>query len=153
MLYLDSMTYLPDDILTKVDRAAMAASLETRLPFLDPAVAELAWRLPLDMKVRAGQGKWLLRQLLERYVPPQLTDRPKMGFGIPLGAWLRGTLRPWAEELLDAGRLERQGILAPAPVRALWRRHLSGQQRLRVPAVGRPHVPGVARRPMKSATA
>ena len=127
MLYLDSMTFLPDDILTKLDRAAMAASLETRVPFLDPSVAEFAWRLPLEMKVRGGQGKWVLRQLLERYVPPQLTERPKMGFGVPLGAWLRGTLRPWAEELLDAQRLANQGILAPEPVLDLWRRHLSGQ--------------------------
>jgi len=127
MLYLDSMTYLPDDILTKVDRAAMAASLETRVPFLDPAVAELAWRLPLDLKVRAGQGKWVLRQLLERYVPPELTERPKMGFGVPLGTWLRGTLRPWAEELLNTKRLADEGFLDPQPVQALWQRHLSGQ--------------------------
>ncbi len=128
MMYLDSMTYLPDDILTKVDRAAMASSLETRLPFLDPRLTEFAWGLPLDMKVRAGQGKWLLRRLLERYVPPELTERPKAGFGIPLGSWLRGPLRPWAEELLDAGRLQHQGILDPAPVRALWNQHLSGQR-------------------------
>ncbi len=127
MMYLDSMTYLPDDILTKVDRATMAASLEARLPFLDPRVAALSWRLPPDMKVRGGTGKWLLRRLLYRYVPPELVDRPKAGFGVPLGAWLRGPLREWAEDLLDSGRIERDGYLAADPVRRMWRQHLSGR--------------------------
>jgi asparagine synthase (glutamine-hydrolysing) len=127
MMYLDTMTYLPDDILTKVDRATMASSLEGRMPFLDPDVAALAWRLPPDRKVRAGTGKWLLRQLLHRYVPPALVERPKAGFGIPVGDWLRGPLRPWAEELLDARRLENEGFLAPAVVRKMWAEHLSAR--------------------------
>jgi len=127
MMYLDSMTYLPDDILTKVDRATMAASLEARLPFLDHRVAAFSWRLPPDLKVRGGTGKWLLRRLLYRYVPPELVDRPKAGFGVPLGDWLRGPLRPWAEELLDSRRIERDGYLAADPVRRLWRQHLSGR--------------------------
>ncbi len=127
MMYLDSMTYLPDDILTKVDRATMAASLEARLPFLDHRVAAFSWRLPPDLKVRGGTGKWLLRRLLYRYVPPELVDRPKAGFGVPLGDWLRGPLRPWAEELLDSRRIERDGYLAAEPVRRMWRQHLSGR--------------------------
>jgi asparagine synthase (glutamine-hydrolysing) len=127
MMYLDSMTYLPDDILTKVDRATMAASLESRVPFLDPHVAALSWQLPLELKVRKGNGKWLLRRLLHRYVPPLLVERPKAGFGIPLGDWLRGPLRPWAEELLDARRIEGDGYLAADPVRRLWREHQSGR--------------------------
>jgi asparagine synthase (glutamine-hydrolysing) len=128
MMYLDTTTYLPDDILTKVDRATMAASLEGRMPYLDPALAALAWRLPLSMKVRGRTGKWALRRLLHRYVPSELVERPKAGFGVPLGTWLRGPLRPWAEELLDAGRLERQEILDPTVVRDLWREHLSGRR-------------------------
>jgi asparagine synthase (glutamine-hydrolysing) len=127
MMYLDAVTYLPDDILTKVDRATMAASLEGRMPFLDHRVAALAWRLPLELKVRNGTGKWALRHLLHRYVPAELVERPKAGFGIPLGPWLRGPLRAWAEDLLDVSRLERDGVLAPGPVRHLWREHLSGR--------------------------
>ena len=128
MLYLDTMTYLPDDILTKVDRATMAVNLETRLPFLDPAVAELAWRTPFSAKVHDGTGKWLLRKLLHRYVPAELVERPKAGFGIPLGQWLRGPLRPWAEELLDPARLRRQGFLSPEPVRRMWDAHQAGRR-------------------------
>ncbi|HUY22808.1 MAG TPA: asparagine synthase (glutamine-hydrolyzing) [Acidimicrobiales bacterium] len=128
MMFLDTMTYLPDDILTKVDRATMASSLEGRMPFLDPAVAALAWRLPTDMKVRGGTGKWLLRRLLHRYVPPALVERPKAGFGIPVGDWLRGPLRPWAEELLDPRRMGDEGLLAPAVVQELWGEHLSGRR-------------------------
>jgi asparagine synthase (glutamine-hydrolysing) len=127
MMVLDGLTYLPDDILVKVDRAAMAVSLETRAPFLDRAVMEFAWSLPMHMKIRDGQGKWLLRQMLKRYVPPALVERPKMGFGIPLDAWLRGPLRDWAESLLGEDRLRREGYLRPEPVRAAWRAHLAGQ--------------------------
>ncbi len=128
MMYLDTMTYLPDDILTKVDRATMASSLEGRMPFLDPDVAALAWRLPPDHKMRGGSGKWLLRRLLHRYVPRELVERPKAGFGIPLGAWLRGPLRPWAEDLLDARRLHDDGLLAAPMVRGMWDEHLSGRR-------------------------
>jgi asparagine synthase (glutamine-hydrolysing) len=126
MMALDGLTYLPDDILVKVDRAAMAMSLETRTPFLDRDVVEFAWSLPMHMKIRNGQGKWLLRQLLDRYVPRELVERPKMGFGIPLDAWLRGPLRDWAESLLAADRLRREGYLQPAPIRAVWKAHLAG---------------------------
>jgi asparagine synthase (glutamine-hydrolysing) len=127
MMYLDSMTYLPDDILCKVDRAAMAVSLETRVPFLDYRVAELAWRLPLSMKIRGKQGKWILRELLDRHVPRKLIERPKAGFGIPVGEWLRGPLRAWCEELLDESRLRREGYFQPAAIRAVWHQHLSGR--------------------------
>jgi asparagine synthase (glutamine-hydrolysing) len=127
MMAWDALTYLPDDILTKVDRAAMGVSLETRVPLLDPAVVELAWRLPLGMKIRGGQGKWALRQVLYRHVPRELIERPKAGFAIPVGEWLRGPLREWAEHLLDAHRLEVEGYLSPAPIRAAWEQHLGGR--------------------------
>lgn len=130
LMLADIRTYLPADILVKVDRAAMAASLETRAPFLDHRVASVAWRLPLSMKIRPGGGtgasKWALRQLLYRHVPPSLIERPKAGFAMPIGAWLRGPLRSWAEDLLDPQVLERQGYLQSEPIGRLWRAHQRG---------------------------
>jgi asparagine synthase (glutamine-hydrolysing) len=128
MMFRDSLGYLPDDILCKVDRAAMAVGLETRVPFLDHRVAELAWRLPLAMKIRGGEGKWALRQILYRHVPRELIERPKAGFAVPIGGWLRGPLRPWAESLLDPRRIASDGHLDPAPIRALWAQHLAGRR-------------------------
>ena len=131
MMATDTINYLPNDILTKVDRAAMANSLETRSPFLDHRVAEVAWRLPMTMKISpnlgGGVGKWALRQILYKYVPPQLIERPKAGFGMPKGQWLRGPVRMWAEDLLEPGLMQRQGYLRPEPIQLLWQQHLSGR--------------------------
>jgi asparagine synthase (glutamine-hydrolysing) len=165
MLYLDTLTYLPDDILVKVDRASMASSLEVRVPLLDSRVVELAWRFPDSLKVHGGVGKWPLRRVLDRYVPPELVDRPKKGFDIPLSEWLRGPLRAWGETLLAEDRLRDEGFIDPLPVRKKWEQHLAGTRnwhyplwnilmfqawlegvrsppRLREPLAGDPGIPG-----------
>lgn len=128
MMAMDAQTYMADGVLVKVDRAAMANSLETRTPMLDHRVVELAWTMPLEYKIRDGQGKWLLRQVLYKYVPKELIERPKAGFGIPLASWLRGPLMQWAENLLDEKRLIREGYFHPEPIRTMWLEHLSGKK-------------------------
>jgi asparagine synthase (glutamine-hydrolysing) len=120
----DTQTYLVDDILTKLDRASMRVGLEARVPFLDHEVLEFAWRVPVSMKVRKDGGKWLLKQVLYRYVPRELIDRPKMGFSVPIDAWLRGPLRDWTLSNLATSRLEREGILDGEQVRLVLNRHL-----------------------------
>jgi asparagine synthase (glutamine-hydrolysing) len=128
MMALDFITYLPDDILTKVDRAAMASSLETRVPFLDHKLIEYVWKIPHSLKFRNGNGKWILKKILNQYVPKNLTERPKMGFEIPLGSWLCGPLRDWAENLLNEKRLKQEGYFNPKLIRDKWTEHLSGKK-------------------------
>ena len=127
MMLWDAITYLPDDILSKVDRAAMGVGLETRIPFLDHKVVELAWRMPLEMKIKNKMGKWPLRQVLYKYVPKELIERPKAGFAIPIGQWIRGPLREWVEELLDEDRLKNEGYFDSEQVSKMWAMHLSGE--------------------------
>jgi len=128
MMFIDTVTTLPDEMLTKVDRASMAASLEVRVPLLDHRVVEAAWGLPIDLRLRQNSGKWVLRQVLYRHVPQGLVDRPKMGFDPPVAAWLRGPLRDWAGELLDFGRLRDEGFLDPAPIAHRWSEHQTGRR-------------------------
>lgn len=130
MLFLDTVTFLPDDILTKVDRAGMAVSLEGRIPFLDHRLMEFAWRVPMTAKVRDGRGKHILREVLYRYVPAALIDRPKAGFAVPVGDWIVGALRDWAEELLSPKKLESQGVLNADIVRANWKEFKNGNRAL-----------------------
>jgi asparagine synthase (glutamine-hydrolysing) len=130
MMLIDAITYLPDDILVKVDRASMGVSLEARVPFLDPRVAELCWSLPVSMKIRHGERKWLLRRILRRHVPAEIVDRPKTGFAVPIGEWLRGPMRSWATDLLSPTAVRAQGYFHAPAIASAWQRHLSGREDL-----------------------
>lgn len=128
MMFADTVSYLPDDILVKLDRASMSVALESRVPLLDHHVVEFAWSLPLSMKFRDGQGKWIIRQILRKFFPAEMMDRPKQGFTVPLDTWLSGPLRDWAEALLEEGKLRADGYFEPAPIRKKWAEHLSGRR-------------------------
>ena len=128
MMYKDTISYLPDDILCKVDRAAMSNSLETRAPFLDHRVVEMAWNMPMHMKIRGQESKWALRQILYKYVPPELVNRPKAGFAIPSDQWLTTSLKDWAEDLLDEKKLKEQGFLNYSTIRKAWLEHQKGRR-------------------------
>jgi asparagine synthase (glutamine-hydrolysing) len=137
MMYEDTLRYLPDDILVKVDRAAMAVSLETRVPLLDPLVAQAAWRVPSSVHMRDGQGKWVLRELLHRHVPRELFVRPKKGFSVPVGRWMRKELKDWAAGLLDPARMRREGYFEVPLIERRWQQHLRGEMNWQ------PHLWGV----------
>ncbi len=126
MQYIDTLMYLPDDILTKVDRASMTVSLEARVPLLDHRMVEFAWSLPPHLKIRNGEAKWILKQALDQYVPRAMTERPKMGFGVPVGEWIKGPLRDWAEDLLSEEKLLKHNLVQAEVVRQRWAEHLSG---------------------------
>ncbi|HQR18893.1 MAG TPA: asparagine synthase C-terminal domain-containing protein, partial [Gemmatimonadales bacterium] len=128
MMYFDARSYLPDDILAKVDRATMSVSLESRAPLLDHRMVELGWRVPMSLKVRGGVGKLALRRILHRHVPQQLFERPKMGFSVPIGAWLRGPLKEWAGDLLAAPRIRDAGFFDATVLSRTWAEHLAGER-------------------------
>ena len=126
MMIMDTLTYLPDDILVKLDRAAMSSSLETRVPFLDERVMKFAWQIPLEQKINKGQGKIILKKFLQKFLPNEFVNRPKQGFAVPIEFWLRTCLRDWAEDLLSEKTLSESGMISFAPIRKLWSEHLNG---------------------------